>query len=104
MNDPEKFEKFTERAKIVLSLAEVEARRFQHNSIGTVHLLLGLVCERESIAAKVLASLGVELNKARSAVELIVGRGDSIVEGSINLTPQAEKVIRLAVDEARRLN
>ncbi len=102
MND--KFEKFTERARKVLSLAQEEAQRFNHNYIGTEHLLLGLVREGEGVAAKVLNNLGVELNKVRSAVEFIIGRGDRIVLGDIGLTPRAKKVIELAVDEARRLN
>src|SRR5439155_779975 len=79
-------------------------QRFQHNYIGTEHLLLGLVREGEGVAAKVLSNLGVELNKVRSAVEFIIGRGDRIVLGEIGLTPRAKKVIELAVDEARRLN
>src|ERR1700682_5918144 len=99
-----RFEKFTERARKVLSLAQEEAQRFQHNYIGTEHLLLGLVREGEGVAAKVLANLGVELNKVRSAVEFIIGRGDRVVVGEIGLTPRAKKVIELAVDEARRLN
>jgi ATP-dependent Clp protease ATP-binding subunit ClpC len=85
-------------------LAQEEAQRFQHNYIGTEHLLLGLVREGEGVAAKVLQSLGVELYKARSAVEFIIGRGDRTVLGEIGLTPRAKKVVELAVDEARRLN
>src|SRR6202790_377626 len=104
MNDRDRFDKFTERARKVLSLAQEEAQRFQHNYIGTEHLLLGLVREGEGVAAKVLSNLGVELNKVRSAVEFIIGRGDRIVLGEIGLTPRAKKVIELAVDEARRLN
>jgi ATP-dependent Clp protease ATP-binding subunit ClpC len=104
VNDKDRFDKFTERARKVLSLAQEEAQRFQHNYIGTEHLLLGLVREGEGVAAKVLSNLGVELNKVRSAVEFIIGRGDRIVLGEIGLTPRAKKVIELAVDEARRLN
>ena len=104
MNDKERFETFTERARKVLSLAQEEAQRFNHNYIGTEHLLLGLVREGDGVAAKVLSNLGVELNKVRSAVESIIGRGDRIVLGDIGLTPRAKKVIELAVDEARRLN
>jgi ATP-dependent Clp protease ATP-binding subunit ClpC len=99
----EKFDKFTERARKVLSLAQEEAQRFNHNYIGTEHLLLGLVRENDGVAAKVLSNLGVELNKVRSAVEFIIGRGERIVLGDIGLTPRAKKVIELAVDEARRL-
>ena len=104
INDRDRFDKFTERARRVLSLAQEEARRFQHNYIGTEHLLLGLIREEKGVAAKVLSNLGVELNKVRSAVEFIIGRGDRIVLGEIGLTPRAKKVIELAVDEARRLN
>src|SRR2546423_4588092 len=104
MHNRNRLDKFTERARKVLSLAQEEAQRFQHNYIGTENLLLGLVREGEGVAAKVLSNLGVELNKVRSAVEFIIGRGDRIVLGEIGLTPRAKKVIELAVDEARRLN
>jgi ATP-dependent Clp protease ATP-binding subunit ClpC len=104
VNDKERFDKFTERARKVLSLAQEEAQRFNHNYIGTEHLLLGLVREGDGVAAKVLSNLGVELNKVRSAVEFIIGRGDRIVLGDIGLTPRSKKVLELAVDEARRLN
>src|SRR6266566_3439565 len=99
----DRFDQFTARARRVLTLAQEEALRFNHNYIGTEHLLLGLVREGEGVAAKVLANLGVELNKVRSAVEFIIGRGDRAVMGEIGLTPRAKKVIELAVDEARRL-
>ncbi|MGH2496927.1 MAG: Clp protease N-terminal domain-containing protein [Ktedonobacteraceae bacterium] len=104
MQDRDRFDKFTERARKVLSLAQEEAQRFQHNYIGTEHILLGLVREGEGVAARVLVSLGVELYKVRQAVEFIIGRGDRIVLGEIGLTPRAKKVIELAVDEARRLD
>ena len=100
----DRFDKFTERARRVLTLAQEEAQRFNHNYIGTEHLLLGLVREGDGVAAKVLSNLGVELTKVRSAVEFIIGRGDRAVLGEIGLTPRAKKVIELAVDEARRLN
>jgi ATP-dependent Clp protease ATP-binding subunit ClpC len=100
----DRFDKFTERARRVLTLAQEEAQRFNHNYIGTEHLLLGLVREGDGVAAKVLSNLGVELNKVRSAVEFIIGRGDRSTSGEIGLTPRAKKVIELAVDEARRLN
>jgi ATP-dependent Clp protease ATP-binding subunit ClpC len=99
-----RFDKFTERARKVLSLAQEEAQRFQHNYIGTEHLLLGLVREGEGVAAKVLQSMGVSLARVRSSVEFIIGSGDHIVLGEIGLTARAKKVIELAVDEARRLN
>ena len=99
-----RFEKFSERARRVLSLAQEEAQRFNHNYIGTEHILLGLVRETEGVAARVLHNLGVELSKVRSAVEFIIGRGEKSVPGEIGLTPRAKRVIELAVDEARRLN
>ncbi len=101
---PSRFEKFSERARRVLSLAQEEAQRFNHNYIGTEHILLGLVRETEGVAAKVLSNLNVELTKVRSAVEFIIGRGERPSSGEIGLTPRAKKVIELAVDEARRLN
>jgi len=100
---PSRFEKFSERARRVLSLAQEEAQRFNHNYIGTEHILLGLVRETEGVAAKVLSNLNVELVKVRSAVEFIIGRGERPTPGEIGLTPRAKKVIELAVDEARRL-
>ena len=99
----DRLDKFTERAKKVLVYAQDEATRFNHNYIGTEHLLLGLLREGDGIAAKVLGNLGVELNKVRSAVEFIIGRGERMVVGDINLTPRAKRVIELAVEEARRL-
>ncbi len=97
------FDRFTERARKVLTLAQEEAQRFSHNYIGTEHLLLGLVREGEGVAAKVLSNFGIELTKVRSAVEFIIGRGEHQVMGEIGLTPRAKKVIALAIDEARRL-
>jgi ATP-dependent Clp protease ATP-binding subunit ClpC len=102
--DRNRFDKFTERARKVLSLAQEEAQRLQHHYIGTEHLLLGLVREGEGVAANVLSNLGVDLNEVRYAVEAIIGREDRIVPGEIGLTPRAKKVLELAVDEARRLN
>ena len=99
-----RFEKFSERARRVLSLAQEEAQRFNHSYISTEHVLLGLVRETDGVAARVLANLGVEPNKVRSAVEFIIGRGERAAGGEIGLTPRAKKVIELAVDEARRLN
>jgi ATP-dependent Clp protease ATP-binding subunit ClpC len=99
----DRFDKFSQRARAVLALAQEEAQRFNHNYIGTEHLLLGLVREGDGVAAKVLNNLGVELNKVRNAIEFIIGRGDRAPVGEIGLTPRARKVIELAVDEARRL-
>jgi len=99
-----RFEKFSERARRVLSLAQEEAQRFNHNYIGTEHILLGLVRETEGVAARVLSSLAVDLSKVQSAVEFIIGRGEKPTQGEIGLTPRAKKVVELAVDEARRMN
>jgi hypothetical protein len=98
-----KFDKFTARARKVLSLAQEEAQRLQHNYIGTEHLLLGLVREGEGIAAHVLTDLDVDLNAVRERVEYIIGRGEHHVAGAVGLTPRSKKVFELAVDEARRL-
>ena len=99
----ERFDKFTERARRVLTLAQEEARSFNHNYIATEHLLLGLIREGGGVAAEVLRSLGVERDKVRSQVEFIIRRGDHMIVGEIGLTPRSKKVIELAVDEARRL-
>ena len=99
-----RFEKFSERARRVLTLAQNEAQRFNHNYIGTEHILLGLVGETEGVVARVLKNLGIDLEKVRAAVEFIIGRGEKPVTGEIGLTPRAKKVIELAVDEARRAN
>src|SRR5512139_1483482 len=99
-----RFEKFTERARRVLTAAQEEAQHLNHNYIGTEHILLGLIREEEGVAAKVLVSMGVTLSKVRSAVEYIIGRGDKATTGEIGLTPRAKRVIELAIDEARRLN
>jgi ATP-dependent Clp protease ATP-binding subunit ClpA len=99
-----RFERFSERARKVLQLAQEEAQRFNHNYIGTEHLLLGLVREGDGVAARVLNNMGVQLPKVRSAVEFIIGRGEGAVIGDIGLTPRAKKVLELAVDEGRRLN
>lgn len=104
MHDRDRFSRFTQRARKVIQLAQEEAQRFQHNYIGTEHLLLGLLSEGEGIGAKTLTGLGIELEKVRKAVERIIGRGDRIVYGEIGLTPRAKKVIELSIDEARHLN
>jgi len=97
-----RFEKFSERARRVLSLAQEEATQFNHNYIGTEHILLGLIREAEGVAAKVLQNLKADTQKIRSAVEFIIGKGDKPATGEIGLTPRAKKVIELAVDEARK--
>jgi ATP-dependent Clp protease ATP-binding subunit ClpA len=101
---PGPFDRFNDRAKRVLALAQDEAIRFNHNYIGVEHLLLGLVREGEGVAARALESLGVELSKVRTAVEFLVGRGDTTISPSeITLSPRTKKVIELAGDEARKL-
>jgi ATP-dependent Clp protease ATP-binding subunit ClpC len=99
-----RFEKFSERARRVLTRAQEEAQRFGHNYIDTEHILLGLISEEDGIAAKILSNLGVVLTKVRGAVEFIVGRGEKQASGEVGLTPRAKRVIELAVEEARRLN
>jgi ATP-dependent Clp protease ATP-binding subunit ClpC len=98
-----RFEKFSERARRVLTIAQEEARNLNHSYIGTEHILLGLVREEEGVAAKVLTNLGIGLGKVRSAVEFVIGRGEKPGTGETGLTPRAKKVIELAIDEARQL-
>jgi len=97
------FEKFSDRARRVLTIAQEEAKHFNHNYIGTEHILLGLVQEEEGVAAKVLTNLGVGLTKVRSALGLAMGSGEKAGSGEIGLTPRAKKVIELTIDEARKL-
>jgi ATP-dependent Clp protease ATP-binding subunit ClpC len=99
----DRFEKFSEPARKVLTQAQEEAQRLKHNYIGTEHLLLGLVRESDGVAAKALNSLGFELDKVRSTVEVIIGQGPNLVAGALSLTPRVKKVLELAVDEARQL-
>lgn len=94
---------FTEGARRVLRLAQEEATRFHDNYIGTEHLLLGLASESDSVAAKILSNLGVELNRVRSTVEFIIGRGNRVIVSEVGLTLRSKKAIELAVDEARSL-
>jgi len=98
-----RFEKFSERARRVLTLAQDEAQQLNHSYIDTEHILLGLVREDEGVAAKVLGNLGVDSNKVRSAVEFVIGRGEKPSTGETGLTPKAKRVIELAIDEARHL-
>jgi ATP-dependent Clp protease ATP-binding subunit ClpA len=95
--------RFSARARLVLAHATEEARRLNHNYIGTEHLLLGLIRESEGVAAKVLHNLGIELSKVREAVEFTIGRGNSPVADELGLTPRAKVVVELAVKEARKL-
>jgi ATP-dependent Clp protease ATP-binding subunit ClpC len=98
------FERFTERARQVVVLAQEEARAFAHDSIGTEHLLLGLLREEEGIAARALASLDVTLDEVRAQVDRLVGRGEqAVTTGQIPFTPRAKKVLELSLREALSL-
>lgn len=99
----DKFDRFTKRARRVLTLAQEEAQRLNHNYIGTEHLLLGLVREENGVAVRVLKDLGIDPKKIRERVERTVGRGQRTMYGKLSLTPRTKRVIELAVDEARRL-
>ena len=95
--------KFTAATKRALQGAEEEARRLQHGYIGTEHLLLGLLRVEDDVTARLLTGLGVELGKVRSAVELVIGRGEQPATGTMHLTPRTKKVLALAAEEAQRL-
>ena len=97
------FERFTERARQVVVLAQEEARGLKHNYIGTEHLLLGLLREQEGVAARALESCGVTLAEVRDQVGRIVGYGDEVVTGQIPFTPRAKKVLELALRESLSL-
>ncbi|HLF70376.1 MAG TPA: ATP-dependent Clp protease ATP-binding subunit [Actinomycetota bacterium] len=97
------FERFTDRARRVVVLAQEEARLLNHNYIGTEHILLGLISEGEGVAAKALESLGVSLDSVRSQVEEIIGSGTASPPGHIPFTPRAKKVLELSLREALQL-
>lgn len=97
------FGRFTERARKVLSLAEQEAIKLNHNYVGTEHILLGLVKETEGIASKVLNKQGITEDEVVKKIESLIGEGKQEVSGSIGLTPRCKKVLNLSMDEARRL-
>jgi hypothetical protein len=99
----DRFARFTDRARRVMVLAQEEARLLNHNYLGTEHLLLGLVHEREGVAAKALASLGISLEAVRGQVEEIIGQGQSAPTGHIPFTPRAKKVLELSLREALQL-
>ncbi|WP_323127015.1 Clp protease N-terminal domain-containing protein [Rubrobacter tropicus] len=101
--DRASFEKFTERARKVVVLAQDEARHFNHNYIGTEHILLGLIREEDGIAAEVLEALGVHLDEAREQVESIVGYGEEMTGAQAPFTPRVNKVLRIALREAAQL-
>ncbi|NLY39038.1 MAG: ATP-dependent Clp protease ATP-binding subunit [Firmicutes bacterium] len=97
------FGRFTERAQQVLVLAQEEAKRLNHNFIGTEHLLLGLVREGSGVAARALQNMGVDLNKVRQQVERITPKGEKILAQSISYTPRAKRVVELAIEESQNL-
>jgi len=97
------FGRFTERAQQVLVLAQEEAKRLNHNFIGTEHLLLGLVREGSGIAARALQNMAVDLNRVRQEVERITPKGEKIIQQGISYTPRAKRVVELAIEESQNL-
>src|SRR4249920_3763700 len=97
------FERFTDRARRVVVLAQEEARMLNHNYIGTEHILLGLIHEGEGVAATALESLGIALEGVRQQVEEIIGQGQLAPSGHIPFTPRAKKVLELSLREALQL-
>ncbi len=98
------FERFTDRARRVVVLAQEEARQLNFNYIGTEHILLGLIREEEGIAAKALGALGIDLEQVRSSVLEIVGEGEMTPAGHVPFTPRAKKVLELSLREALQLS
>src|SRR5213083_3706617 len=98
------FERFTDRARRVVVLAQEEARMLDNNYIGTEHILLGLIHEGEGVAAEALTSMGIGLDAVRGQVEQIIGKGGAVPTGHIPFTPRAKKVLELALREALQLN
>lgn len=98
------FDKFTDRARRALDLAHEEALRFNHDYLGTEHLLLGLLRVEEGVAARVLRQLGIDLTLVRQSIEFMVGRGDKPPTGAPVLTPRAKRAIELSLDEGNRLS
>src|SRR6516165_9405048 len=97
------FERFTDRARRVVVLAQEEARMLNHTYIGTEHILLGLICEGEGVAARALESLGISQAAVRRQVEEITGQDQQAPSGPIPLTPRAKKVLELSLREALQL-
>src|SRR5947207_7313758 len=98
------WQRFTERARRIIFFAQEEAARMGENDVGPEHILLGLVCENDSVAARILEHLGVPLGRIRSEVERQVTRGHGNLGQDMQLMPRAKRVIDLAYEEARRLN
>ena len=97
------FERFTERARRVIILAQEEAKRLNHSAVGTEHILLGIIREGEGVASKVLESLNISPERVRAEIEGAIGRGERAPHEEVAFTPRAKKVLELALDEARRL-
>src|SRR5574341_300105 len=97
------FERFTERARRVIILAQEEAKRLNHSAVGTEHILLGIIREGEGVASKVLESLNISPERVRSEIEAAIGRGERTPYEEVAFTPRAKKVLELALDEARWL-
>src|SRR6202035_3154585 len=97
------FERFTERARQVVVLAQEEARALRHNYVGTEHILLGLLREEEGVAARTLESLGLTVERVRAQVVRIVGSDDDVVQGQIAFTPRAKKVLELSFRESQSI-
>ena len=97
------FERFTERARRIIILAQEEAKRLNHSAVGTEHMLLGVVREGEGVASKVLESLNISPERVRAEIESAIGRGERSPQEEVAFTPRAKRVLELALDEARRL-
>jgi ATP-dependent Clp protease ATP-binding subunit ClpA len=98
------FELFTDRARRAMVLAQQEARMLNHDYVGTEHILLGLMQEREGFAARALESLGISLDAGRQQVEEVTGQGQQAPSGHISFTPRAKKVLELSLREAQQLD
>src|SRR5258707_161462 len=99
------YERFTDRARKVMQLANQEAQRFQHEYIGTEHILLGIALEGTGVASSVLKNFDVSLSQLQREVEKIIQRGsDTTIRGKLPQTPRAKRVIEFAIEEARNLN
>jgi ATP-dependent Clp protease ATP-binding subunit ClpC len=98
------FERFTERARQVVVLAQDEARALKHNYIGTEHILLGLLREEEGLAARVLEGLEITIEEVRGAITQVIGQGDEATMGQIPFTPRAKNVLELSLKEALAMN
>src|SRR5215469_1987608 len=97
------FERFTDRARRAVVLAQEEARMLDHGYIGTEHLLLGIIHEGEGVAAKTMKALGIDLDAVRQEVKQIIGRGQHPPSGNIPFTPRAKKVLELSLRESTQL-